>query len=110
VSRLLARIEAIAADVENGPRPSSQPSEGGSAEEALAARLEAAFDARLVALNDRLDGLSERLEALGRDNAAEAAALREDLADALEELGAGLVDRLSAIQADLAPNPAARQA
>jgi hypothetical protein len=87
---LLRRIEAIAADIEGAPQPSSV---AGSVQ-ALATRLEATFDERLAVLTDALEGLSERLEALGRDNAAEVAALREDLADALEELSAGLMERM----------------
>jgi hypothetical protein len=101
-SRLRRRIEAIAADIEGSPQP--QPVAGSV--EALAGRLEAAFDERLAALTDALEGLSERLEALGRDNAAELAALREDLADALEELSAGLLDRMSRVQAGDGQNPA----
>jgi hypothetical protein len=102
-SRLLRRIEAIAADIEDGPQSSAIA----GTVDALATRLEAAFDERLAALTDALEGLSERLEALGRDNAAEVAALREDLADALEELSAGLTDRMSQIQAGVGQNPAA---
>jgi hypothetical protein len=102
-SRLLRRIEAIAADIEVAPPP---PAFAGSVE-ALATRLEAAFDERLAALTDALEGVSERLEALGRDNAAEVAALREDLADALEELSTGLMERMSQLQAGLGHNPSA---
>jgi hypothetical protein len=102
-TRLLRRIEAIAADIEVAPPP---PAFAGSVE-ALATRLEAAFDERLAALTDALEGVCERLEALGRDNAAEVAALREDLADALEELSTGLVERMSQLQSVVGRNPAA---
>jgi division protein CdvB (Snf7/Vps24/ESCRT-III family) len=101
-ARLLRRIEAIAADIDTAP----QPSPVAGTIEALAGRLQAAFDERLAALEETLEGLSERLESLGRDNAAEVAALREDLADALEELSAGLLERMSQIQAGLPENPA----
>jgi hypothetical protein len=79
-SGLLGRIEAIAADVEAAPAP---PSEAWI--ETLAARLEA--------------GMEERL-------AAEMAALREDLADALEELSAGLQQQMTAIRAAIGDKPA----
>jgi hypothetical protein len=98
---LLGRIEAIAAEIEGAPPPSAV---AGSLD-ALATRLETVFDERLASLTDALEGLSERLEALGRDNAEEVAALREDLADALEELSAGLMERMSQIQAGLPQNP-----
>jgi type VI protein secretion system component VasK len=101
-ARLRRRIEAIAADLEVAPPPAF----AGSVE-ALATRLEAAFDERLAALTDALEGLAERLEALGRDNAAEVAALREDLADALEELSTGLMERMSQLQASVGHNPSA---
>jgi type VI protein secretion system component VasK len=101
-TRLLRRIEAIAADIEVAPPPAF----AGSVE-ALATRLEAAFDERLAALEEALEGVSERLEALGRDNAAEVAALREDLADALEELSTGLIERMSQLQAAVGRNPTA---
>jgi ParB-like chromosome segregation protein Spo0J len=100
-TRLLRRIEAIAADIEGTPHP---PALAGSVE-GLATRLEAAFDVRLAALEEAVEGLSERLEALGRENAAELAALREDLADALEQLSAGLMDRLSQLQAGIGQHP-----
>jgi hypothetical protein len=104
-TRLLRRIEAIAADVEGAPQPPALA----SSVEALATRLEGAFDERLAALTDALEGVSERLEALARDNAAEVAALREDLADALEELSAGLMERMSQIQAGVGQNPAGNE-
>jgi hypothetical protein len=100
---LLRRIEAIAADIEGAPQPKAV---AGSVE-ALAIRLEATFDERLATLEEALEGLSDRLEALGRDNAAELAALREDLADALDELSAGLMERMSRIQTGVGQNPAA---
>jgi hypothetical protein len=74
---LLRRIEAIAADVEAVPGP--PPSEAWL--EVLAARLESGFEERL---------------------ATEMAALREDLADALEELSAGLQQQLAAIRDTIA--------
>jgi hypothetical protein len=79
-SDLLGRIKAIAADVEAAPAP---PSEAWI--ETLAARLEA--------------GMEERL-------ATEMAALREDLADALEELSAGLQQKMAAIRDAIADKPA----
>jgi hypothetical protein len=79
-SGLLGRIEAIAADVDATPPP---PSEAWI--ETLAARLEA--------------GMEERL-------ATEMAALREDLADALEELSAGLQQQMAAIRDAIGDKPA----
>jgi hypothetical protein len=80
-SGLLRRIEAIAADVEGTAGPPSAE----AWTEALAARLEAGFEERL---------------------ATEMAALREDLADALEELSAGLQQQLAAIRAAMDDKPA----
>jgi hypothetical protein len=74
---LLRRIEAIAADV--GGEPESDP-----------------------ATTARLDALAGRLEAVVENRlAAEISALREDLADALEELSAGLQQRMAAIEASI---------
>jgi hypothetical protein len=78
---LLRRIEAIAADVDAGPEPG--PSEAWI--ELLAARLEAA--------------MAEQL-------ASEMAALREDLADALEDVTAGLQQQLAEIRDAIIGKPA----
>jgi hypothetical protein len=77
---LLRRIEAIAAEVEAG---TAAPSEAWI--EDLAARLEAGVEARL---------------------ATEMAALREDLADALEDLTAGLQQQMAAIRDAIIGKPA----
>jgi hypothetical protein len=80
-SGLLRRIEAIAADVQAAP--ATPPSEAWIT--ALAARLQAGVDERL---------------------ASEMAALREDLADALEDLTAGLQQQMAAIRDSIADKPA----
>jgi type VI protein secretion system component VasK len=77
VTGLRRRIEAIAAEVGSEPAPAADLT---SDFQALATRLEAAFEERL---------------------AAEVTALREDLADALEELSAGLREQMSAIRTEM---------
>jgi hypothetical protein len=76
-TRLLRRIEAIAADVDSEPDPGLDLS---GELEALATRLEGAFEARL---------------------SAEIAALREDLADALEDLSGSLLAQMSGMRSEL---------